>query len=190
MKLKLLVFCLITAIPLAFCIDGGQINSQVNFSVEGCEKAKSYGTEGYEVLDGMIRAYVMRNCCSDEIVVEKSDGGYKIIEKDEDGEICKCNCMSTVEIRNVKDGNVRLTFVDFNGEERELTNLKGGFCGWSTHAECSSDDECVVTGCSGQVCAGKGEQIVTTCEWKNCYDAKKFGVVCGCFNGKCQWAQS
>lgn len=51
---------------------------------------------------------------------------------------------------------------------------------------CSTDADCIETGCSGQVCASGPK--VTTCEWKEeyaCYD--RFGD-CGCVNGTCAWA--
>lgn len=62
------------------------------------------------------------------------------------------------------------------------------FCGWSTRHYCSSDKDCVRGGCSGQVCQSKFEEaVVTTCEWKDCYNPDKYGLVCGCVNNECQW---
>jgi len=64
----------------------------------------------------------------------------------------------------------------------------GGFCGWSTKASCKTDDDCLKGGCSNQVCQGKNEKgIITTCEWKECYNADAYGLKCGCFKNKCQW---
>ncbi len=184
MNCKILLSCIFAAF-LLLCLS----DQQVDYTVKGCSQTRFF-TSGYEYSNGTITAYIMRNCCSDEIAVEKSGSIYKIIEKDEDGKICRCNCMSTVEIRNVENENFKVVFIDFAGGEKVLKNLKGGFCGWSTYATCSSDADCVAGGCSGQVCMGKGEDVVTTCEWRDCYDAKKYGMVCGCFNGRCQWAQS
>ena len=52
---------------------------------------------------------------------------------------------------------------------------------------CKSDEDCLRTGCSGQVCAA--QDVVTTCEYRPeyaCYDAP--GVTqCGCFAGQCGW---
>ncbi|MFO8016955.1 MAG: eight-cysteine-cluster domain-containing protein [Candidatus Woesearchaeota archaeon] len=63
------------------------------------------------------------------------------------------------------------------------------FCGRSTMAECSSDSDCKADGCSGQVCMGAGEeQVVTTCEFRECYDNEEYGLDCGCVEGKCKWA--
>jgi len=62
------------------------------------------------------------------------------------------------------------------------------FCGWSTNGACSSDSECVTGGCSGQVCQSTSEEpVATTCEWRNCYDASKYGLSCGCVVGECKW---
>jgi eight-cysteine-cluster-containing protein len=65
---------------------------------------------------------------------------------------------------------------------------KDEFCGWSTNGQCSSDSDCIIGGCSGQVCQSKNEEpITTTCEWSDCYNAKVYGVGCKCLNNKCQW---
>jgi len=88
-----------------------------------------------------------------------------------------------------------VTFVDYLKEKRTLSPLSSGvseteeteFCGWSVGASCRTDEDCIVSGCSKQVCAGKGEEIFTTCEWRDCYVAGKFGLKCGCFEGVCRW---
>jgi len=64
----------------------------------------------------------------------------------------------------------------------------GGFCGTSMRAVCSSDSDCVAGGCSNHVCYGKNEPpSATTCEWRDCYDAQKYSVSCGCVAQKCAW---
>jgi|GEM_PF-1210148 eight-cysteine-cluster-containing protein len=63
-----------------------------------------------------------------------------------------------------------------------------GFCGFSTYGECVTDRDCMVGGCSGQVCQSKFEEpVITTCEWKECYDTEKYDVQCRCIENKCQW---
>jgi len=63
-----------------------------------------------------------------------------------------------------------------------------GFCGSSTNAACTTDDDCMTGGCSGQVCQGINEEpIVTTCEFLECYNDEAYGVSCGCLEGKCAW---
>ncbi|RLJ05404.1 MAG: hypothetical protein DRP18_03150 [Candidatus Aenigmatarchaeota archaeon] len=63
---------------------------------------------------------------------------------------------------------------------------KEKFCGWSTYAKCKTDADCETGGCSGQVCEGKGEGTITTCEMRDCYNRQ--GYKCKCIDGKCQWS--
>ena len=66
-------------------------------------------------------------------------------------------------------------------------NLPEDWCGWSTNAECSTNSDCSIGGCSGQVCRSVNESSRTTCEWLDCYDDVAYDVECGCYNGECQW---
>lgn len=62
------------------------------------------------------------------------------------------------------------------------------FCGTSTGGACSADMDCIRGGCSAQVCQSRfEEQIITTCEWRDCYDAHDYGVLCACEEGACSW---
>ncbi len=62
------------------------------------------------------------------------------------------------------------------------------FCGVSTKGTCAVDADCVVSGCSSQVCgAATEEPLVTTCEDKACYKARNFGLSCRCMERQCQW---
>jgi eight-cysteine-cluster-containing protein len=63
------------------------------------------------------------------------------------------------------------------------------FCGSSTHAECETDDECVAGGCSGQLCGHEDEDLISTCEWRACYETDRPGLACGCYDGECQWSR-
>ncbi|MFP4598865.1 MAG: hypothetical protein ACOC9J_05145 [Persicimonas sp.] len=54
--------------------------------------------------------------------------------------------------------------------------------------ECQSDRDCVVSGCSGQVCAD--EPQATTCEWREEYACYQEYGDCGCNEGSCGWAQT
>jgi len=71
----------------------------------------------------------------------------------------------------------------------KIEELPSEFCGYSTYGKCEADSDCVIGGCSGQVCQSKNEKIITTCEWKDCYNAKKYNLKCRCINGKCQWSK-
>ncbi|HBR22030.1 MAG TPA: hypothetical protein DD713_05610 [Nitrospiraceae bacterium] len=67
---------------------------------------------------------------------------------------------------------------------------KSGFCGWSTGGECKTDSDCIKGGCSGQVCQSKKEgAVITTCEWRECYNANKYKVSCKCIEGRCEWGK-
>lgn len=65
--------------------------------------------------------------------------------------------------------------------------VKEEFCGSSTKAECNSDSDCKKGGCSSQVCEGKNENTITTCEYSKCFNSEIFNLKCGCFEDKCQW---
>lgn len=64
------------------------------------------------------------------------------------------------------------------------------FCGWSTYSPCSIDSDCQASGCNNQVCERVGENTITTCEFRECYSAEKYGLTCQCINKKCQWGYS
>lgn len=56
--------------------------------------------------------------------------------------------------------------------------------------ECVTDADCIITGCSGQVCAS--QPVITTCEWREeyaCYHDPNI-TTCGCNMGICGWAQT
>lgn len=54
-------------------------------------------------------------------------------------------------------------------------------------AECVSDADCIVGGCSGTICASKNaEPVVTTCEFLSEYECYN-SISCSCTNNKCAW---
>lgn len=61
------------------------------------------------------------------------------------------------------------------------------FCGSSTENACSSDSDCKSGGCSNQVCQGVKEEVMTICDYKECYKASDYGLDCGCVKGQCAW---
>lgn len=66
--------------------------------------------------------------------------------------------------------------------------LKEPFCGTSTYSECTENKECVITGCSSQICQStQDEQAFTTCEYKECYNPELYNLECNCVVNKCQW---
>jgi len=69
------------------------------------------------------------------------------------------------------------------------TNLNTN--GKTVTVECYKDADCLVAGCSGQLCVprDKAPSVISTCEWKDeyaCYAEDS----CLCRNNKCQWAGS
>ena len=71
---------------------------------------------------------------------------------------------------------------------QEPSQPKEGFCGTSTYGKCQKDSDCISGGCSSQVCQSRSEEsIITTCEWRECYNAKTYNLECKCLNQKCQW---
>lgn len=58
-------------------------------------------------------------------------------------------------------------------------------------AECITDENCGVGGCSGEVCTtlSKSKEIVTICVWKPEYECLK-KTSCGCIKGKCKWEEN
>src|SRR4030095_8037680 len=66
-----------------------------------------------------------------------------------------------------------------------------GFCGSSTKGACQSDADCHASGCSGQICQSKKEEgQISVCDYKECYDAAKYGLKCGCVDQGCQWREA
>ncbi len=57
--------------------------------------------------------------------------------------------------------------------------------------ECQTDADCMVGGCSGQLCGSVKDMqdIVTTCEWKDEYACYKL-TNCLCIENKCNWKET
>jgi len=170
--------------------DFSDSSTNVSYKVGDCErgtKSKKPFTVSYDVQNKTLNAEVWVNCCGVEVRVEKEGSTYKILEK-QYGELCRCMCKREVTIFNISK-EAKVEFLDKDGNSFILTPSVE-FCGWSTYGRCNSDEDCIRAGCSGQVCQSKFEEpIVTICEWKECYDVKKFNIACKCFNGRCQWVR-
>ncbi len=165
----------------------------VNYTINSCGKTS---TRGYEI--GSNLAYfdaktqvltikVWKNCCGTNLSVTKNETTY-IIKETQVGTLCRCVCPSKIKIFKA-DPNMKIVFVPFSNKEIPIEVIdKRNFCGISTNGPCETNDDCMISGCSGQVCQSVKEQrIITTCEWKECYDHKKYGVSCKCVDGKCKW---
>ncbi|MFH0805019.1 MAG: eight-cysteine-cluster domain-containing protein [Patescibacteria group bacterium] len=69
------------------------------------------------------------------------------------------------------------------------TTLAPRTTGAAVPNECDRDVDCVVGGCSQQLCVPRDQppSTVTTCEWRDeyaCYEQ----AACGCQNHRCQWS--
>jgi eight-cysteine-cluster-containing protein len=62
------------------------------------------------------------------------------------------------------------------------------FCGYSIEGYCESDQDCIRSGCSSEVCQSINQKKQNTlCVWKECYNPKRYSIECKCKNNKCQW---
>ncbi len=53
--------------------------------------------------------------------------------------------------------------------------------------ECTTDNDCITTGCSGTICQSKDkEQIRTTCIYSPKYECYK-EIGCRCLQNRCAW---
>ena len=118
--------------------------------------------------------------------VETLRGGEKALSKEI--EVVFHEKIGVHDITVVKAHDSEELFKWIEGFLRSKGLEFSSFCGRSTGGPCRSDEDCIRGGCSGQVCQSKHEEpVVTTCEWKECYDAEKYGARCMCVNGRCQW---
>ncbi|AGK61785.1 hypothetical protein Asulf_01814 [Archaeoglobus sulfaticallidus PM70-1] len=104
------------------------------------------------------------------------DGNYRVIE----------NVSKALFVVN---GSMDIILL-LSGKMYSCWKIEGQFCGRSTYGKCENDNDCVVDGCSSQICRSVYEEpVITTCEWKDCYDSLKYGYGCKCVNQKCQWVK-
>jgi len=129
-------------------------------------------------------------CCA-EIVLEWTEHNNELTVKEiNKGGTCDCTCDYEIrgEFGPVPDG-VYLVRV-FDPDMRLVVDSRvevrtDGFCGWSDYGHCDSDNDCLRSGCSGQVCGVEGHS--TTCEWRECYNPEPYDLQCGCKDNECQW---
>lgn len=61
-----------------------------------------------------------------------------------------------------------------------------GFCGYSTFGSCDINADCITSGCSGENCQSKTEEMgPSSCVVRDCYPSKD--TECKCISKKCQW---
>ena len=155
-----------------------QINSGTNSTEHNITILNNTIPPGYEVKDyckvdsDCVRA---ENCC---------DCGLGVYINKYNNPSTNCNgkprCMCAITLsKGICKENKCTAITDQNNVS--------GFCGTSTKTACNTSLDCIVGGCSGQICSGKTDEQITTCEYRSCYNAQEFRLSCGCFEGKCQW---
>jgi len=151
-----------------------------NIGVRSYENSLNYDKD-----NKTLEINVLINCCGINTSVEKSGKTYFIHEK-QYSDLCKCLCSQKIMIFNV-ESDAKVVFISLDNRKKILSpNLE--FCGKSTYSECHTDDDCIATGCSHQICQSKYEEmIITTCEFRECFDTARFGVSCECIDNMCQW---
>lgn len=93
--------------------------------------------------------------------------------------------------KNNKNQNLnQIIPITNNQNTNSSSNVNGNFCGTSRKDACNINTDCIEAGCSGQICQAKdAEGGTTTCEWKDCYNAGKYGLTCKCVSNQCQWSK-
>ena len=185
------IFIVIVFILSAFLVfsnifsNANKIGEKIDYLILGCSiENKGYEDSFYyDKNNKTLEVDVVINCCGVNISVEKHEKTYFIYEK-QYGTLCKCLCNKKIIIFNVEN-DAKVVFVSFDNKKKILSpNLE--FCGISTYSECQADEDCITTGCSNQICQSKNkEELMTTCEFKECFDARKFKVSCKCIDNKC-----
>ena len=163
--------------------------NEVKYFVGKCKKGIFHRNIGknfiYYEKNKTLVVFLLVNCCGINISIEKDDKEYRIYEK-KVGEICRCMCEREVVIFNV-DRGYRVIFINLMNKGK-IISPSIGFCGISTYGKCYRDEDCIISGCSNQICQSKYEKpIITTCEYRECYNYKKYGLRCKCVNNRCQW---
>ncbi|MFH1358596.1 MAG: hypothetical protein ABIH37_01780 [archaeon] len=80
---------------------------------------------------------------------------------------------------------------DFNKKEISQTCpqdcYEDSFCGTSLYGSCSSDSDCIIGGCNGEICGSKNQEdnMISTCVILPCHIKPK--PLCGCYKGQCEW---
>jgi len=172
------------------------LKENVRYEVEVCDYLKVENLEklhqlnydlNYNKINKTLEVIIRANCCT-EISVEKFifNNEYLIFES---GNFCTGDfvvmCYRKITIFDV-DENPRIIFISGNRKRILSPNLE--FCGFSTFGKCKSDSDCFISGCSSQVCQSKLEEpILTTCEYRDCYNYLKFNLSCKCIDNMCQW---
>lgn len=148
------------------CLEECGAKCEIN---DDCEEGQTCNTETCECEEKQAEACVLSLCdCQCHKAPYQDDAP------------CGINCRGEYGIKGCE-------LVD---DECEELKEEESFCGSSTNASCQTNADCVAGGCSGQICQGKDEDMVTTCEWRDCYANEQYGLSCQCINNQCQWGEA
>lgn len=196
--------------PIKDLIFSYMFTKEIPFSeFEGIVNELNARTEGNKIY---LKHYLDYACCADLSAEAKLNEEYEIqiIYKNK-GEICRSKCIYPVEmqIENIKPRGYIIKILgieDLNNPNNEISELASTFieikeiesieqpkeenkefCGKSTYSYCETDSDCIVSGCSGEICGSANEEIVSICIWKDCYKNSNYN--CKCINNQCQWSK-
>ncbi|MEM1988319.1 MAG: eight-cysteine-cluster domain-containing protein [Candidatus Woesearchaeota archaeon] len=167
-------------------------------------------TEGNDIY---LKHYLDYACCADLSAEAKlkEENEIHIIYTNK-GEICRRKCVYLVEMKienlkargyiikifgindlqnpNNEISELASTFIEVKESSSiiEQRNENEEFCGISTNDYCEDDSDCIVSGCSGEVCGSSNENIASICIWKDCYKNSEYS--CKCINNQCQWSKN
>lgn len=184
---------------IAECADKNYISKTADYILEGVvgtveSKWNKERTSIFTYTDFLIEKYVKGDEFAENKLQIVTPGGCadEICEAVEDQPIFHEGKKARLYFQKT-DGEFSIVCAQFGveslDEARTITpSPKESFCGTSTNGECSIDSDCTAGGCSGQVCQSKTEEpMITTCEYRDCYNAEEYGVKCSCASGACAW---
>ena len=174
-------------------------NSQSLYSEEAAReaakevvlKSPTYQYDGYGLVHKETVTYGCEGCWDFIFEFNSTHSGYG----DRTGKVVAEVITPHTAVVRVRDGKIEGAVLDGEwdmiGQEtviQEQPEEPDEFCGSSTGGYCRGDSDCIITGCSDQLCASALEEpVVTTCEYMECYDYKRYGLECRCVNNRCQW---
>ncbi len=145
----------------------------------GFSSSSSLGTPTIQDLTNLYKLYklamnilpliLLMTLAASLFFLVEAEGGWKELPR-----LLERAGMSWEEIRNNENTTGENLSDEFSSGNSRFS--QGG---------CKKDGDCMVTGCSEEVCSGKGE-VITTCEiGENFPNPRKFK--CSCVEGVCGW---
>ncbi|MBW2970962.1 eight-cysteine-cluster domain-containing protein, partial [Candidatus Woesearchaeota archaeon] len=125
---------------------------------------------------------------------EVSQANAKLVEANREVQLAKRALLQAHNklkeiVKSYREGGGKITACEDGDEVQQEEEVLVEFCGSSTLGSCAADGDCIESGCSGQVCQSKSEEIVvTTCEYIECYNAESYNLSCICVESECKWA--